>query len=1078
MAIRQSSVVSHSRRARKHTEALDLSSFTQLASLSLKWLFATASAELREQLTASMTDTYRLFIYRRKKLETQTRQRSPRLPPIPEDATGEGTSEAAMQSQATFPDTASASHHHPAPPNSKPTTINTREALSRLGGERSAHRGAASILVSHVDYPRPAEGSKTCDWCFSPLLKDTLKGDNWRQHVNEDHRPFVCISEECMKSPSLPRFSTSSKWLQHMLQIHGTEWHRQVHTPSQWICPLCHDAITKFPSAEDLKEHLSNGHSKMALTGPQKETIVRQSQASRPRPQNVCPLCCLSIKEEQDSLQRKEKDGDNKRNAADQTAMVESEKKRLKARVGQKTTALPINESDLEASSSSTVLEPEVVARHIAGHLRTIMLLTLRIISIDGPVEISSDKESVSGKTDDQLSQVASCHGDLGDTSDIWATPSHLEEDLAEGYQLQDIEETAPEGDEAITWDHIHGEEDGPIDDFLHQAAEQGAFQSHSDEHKNRAAETLWISGSSERDPQEKAKRTLLDSKDAYHIAWRAFERLSEREQHLALRAFQWVLCSYQPLNTQQLSMVMLIDPDSDEVDELNGEGERLLRRGGINDLCGSLITFDKQTDIWRFKSLTAADYFKTTHCDIGKAFAFVTMACLKFLITDPCALNKTTCRCAGNATPSSELAIKQHPCTLIRSHTIRYIQETERSSTSHDERLAVLEKRFLGSPQFSSTAYQAWAETWGKIVLTNENYLKPVSSPLFAMAAFGLQRLLSDWWLDPETDLDICNAQDNSILNLASIHGQDAIRRVIATRNGNFWSDKPEPSPTSAQEEYSRHEASNQSASTSRYPGYSSGKRRSRHGSSRGSGRPQQELEPLSFLFIVNKLHIQQPEMDDYHNYTPPRFPDGYAGEVPSKVMRYSNGEVSEAFGYYWHRNSSDDVGYLFRIDASGNYIPDPSTGSYLAAQQYKTFAVFACNPLLPIMVTDVDPLVYQSGWDLLRIFHSRGIQSGLSQVVTLESPMALGQGPVRYVAGKSPSWVPGLIPETYRNPFPHAPASLGLGGELPVILGLMALNACPASGGENEANEVFLEKEQWRNRQWRGNEVPRGRK
>lgn len=180
MAIRQSSVVSYSRRAREHTEALDLSSFTQLASLSLKWLFATASAELREQLTASMTDTYRLFIYRRKKLEPQRRQRSPRLPPIPEDATGEGTPEAAMQSQATFLDTASASHHHPAPPHSKPTTINTREALSRLGAERSAHRGAASILISHVDYPKPAEGSKTCDWCFSPLLKDTLKGDNWR----------------------------------------------------------------------------------------------------------------------------------------------------------------------------------------------------------------------------------------------------------------------------------------------------------------------------------------------------------------------------------------------------------------------------------------------------------------------------------------------------------------------------------------------------------------------------------------------------------------------------------------------------------------------------------------------------------------------------------------------------------------------------------------------------------------------------------------------------------------------------------------------------------------------------------
>lgn len=623
-----------------------------------------------------------------------------------------------------------------------------------------------------------------------------------------------------MKSPSLPRFSTSSKWLQHMLQIHGTEWYRQVHAPSQWICPLCNDAIAKFPSAEGLKEHLSNGHSKMALTSPQEETIVRQSQASHPRPRNECPLCCLSIKEGQDSLQRKEKDGDNKRNAADQTTMAESEKKRPKARVGQQTTALPINESDLEASSSSTVLEPEVIARHIAGHLRTIMLLTLRIISIDGPVEVSSDKESVSGKTDDQLSQVASSHGDLGDTSDIWATSSHFEEDLAEGYRLQDIEGTAPEGDETITWDHIRGEKESPIDDFLHQAAKQGAFQSHSDEHKNRAAETLWISGGSERDPQGKAKQTLSDSRDAYRIAWRTFEKLSEREQHLALRAFQWILCSYQPLNTQQLCMVILIDPYSDKVDELNGEAERLLRRGGINDLCGSLITYDKQTDIWHFENTTAANYFETNHCNFEKAFAFVAMACLKFLITDPCALNKTTCQCGGNAAPNSGPPTKQYPCSLIRSHAIRHVQRTEMDSTSHDSRLAVLEKRFLGSAKSSSTAYRAWAERWGRIVLTDENYLKPVSSPLFAMAAFGLQRLLSDWWLDPKTDLAICNAQGNSILNLASIHGQDGILHVIRGRNDNFLDYYSEHSLTTSQQVYSREGTNNESTLTGRNPG------------------------------------------------------------------------------------------------------------------------------------------------------------------------------------------------------------------------------------------------------------------
>ncbi|RMJ15840.1 hypothetical protein CDV36_004483 [Fusarium kuroshium] len=152
------------------------------------------------------------------------------------------------------------------------------------------------------------------------------------------------------------------------------------------------------------------------------------------------------------------------------------------------------------------------------------------------------------------------------------------------------------------------------------------------------------------------------------------------------------------------------------------------------------------------------------------------------------------------------------------------------------------------------------------------------------------------------------------------------------------------------------------------------------------------------------------------------------YFGEIPSKVMRYSNGEVSEAPGYYWSREEGP-IGQLFLIDSSGNNIPNPSTGSYRTAQEYKTFAVFACNPLLPLIVTGTDPLVYHtSDWELLRIFHPRN-QIGLSQVVTLESPMGEGPAPVRYVAGKNPSWMPALIPTTYKSPHADDPESGGLG-------------------------------------------------
>ncbi|RSL64712.1 hypothetical protein CEP54_004535 [Fusarium duplospermum] len=201
------------------------------------------------------------------------------------------------------------------------------------------------------------------------------------------------------------------------------------------------------------------------------------------------------------------------------------------------------------------------------------------------------------------------------------------------------------------------------------------------------------------------------------------------------------------------------------------------------------------------------------------------------------------------------------------------------------------------------------------------------------------------------------------------------------------------------------------------------------------------------------------------------------YSGEYPSKVMRYSNGEVSEALGYYWYRPEEGGAGYLMRLDHSGQYVMDPETGECFCATEYKTFSVAACNPLLPIMVVDQDPLTDATGgWELLRIFHPRDNRIGLSQVVTLESPMGDGGAPVRYVAGRSPSWMPSLLPRTYRSPSRDPPESRGLGGELPIILGLMALSPRKDASGNESTNQLFLDRNLWRHNEWRYNDAPKG--
>ncbi|KAG8358566.1 hypothetical protein FVEN_g3882 [Fusarium venenatum] len=246
------------------------------------------------------------------------------------------------------------------------------------------------------------------------------------------------------------------------------------------------------------------------------------------------------------------------------------------------------------------------------------------------------------------------------------------------------------------------------------------------------------------------------------------------------------------------------------------------------------------------------------------------------------------------------------------------------------------------------------------------------------------------------------------------------------------------------------------------------------KHSSARKGSSSSQPVVP-GFLFITNQLIINNPDRDLYMHHIPPPSPNQYGGEVPSKVMRYRNGDVAEAPDFYWHRDpNSAPHGQLLRFDGQGGYVLDHTHMIY-TAEEYKTFGVAACNPLLPVMVVEHDPLVSTGHWDLLRIFHPI-CRPGMSQVATINSPMGIGGGPVLYVAGSGPSWMPGLVPRTYRSPRSSVPRSAGLGGELPIILGLMALNAT-RDPSNTSVHSVFLGHNRiWRHGQWVSTDAPRG--
>ncbi|EFY86646.1 hypothetical protein MAC_07335 [Metarhizium acridum CQMa 102] len=183
-----------------------------------------------------------------------------------------------------------------------------------------------------------------------------------------------------------------------------------------------------------------------------------------------------------------------------------------------------------------------------------------------------------------------------------------------------------------------------------------------------------------------------------------------------------------------------------------------------------------------------------------------------------------------------------------------------------------------------------------------------------------------------------------------------------------------------------------------------------------------------VSFLFVVNELEIRFRDeqgldsgirKDDWLNVLPPNTPELYLPETlqhVSQVMRFRNGEITPAGpAYYWARAGQFDEGYIAMAAGETQY----------ALQKYKSGSVFSCNPSLPIVTlegdarTNTDP-----DFNVLQFLHQRNADSD-SNGVSLAA-------------------------------FSMDRQSLGLGGELPIVIGLMAFHASPDGG--RTVNDVFL--------------------
>ncbi|KAI0408261.1 hypothetical protein F4802DRAFT_619426, partial [Xylaria palmicola] len=217
-----------------------------------------------------------------------------------------------------------------------------------------------------------------------------------------------------------------------------------------------------------------------------------------------------------------------------------------------------------------------------------------------------------------------------------------------------------------------------------------------------------------------------------------------------------------------------------------------------------------------------------------------------------------------------------------------------------------------------------------------------------------------------------------------------------------------------------------------------------------------------FSFLFVVNQLKIHPdaiPHVDQWGSRMPPEYAHEYEGERVGTVWRYRDGDIEPARGYAWHREEGVDADTGLRPEGTIVRYDDDDDAAVWPLPEYSKFTVFNCWGPLPCVYSRADALSTPMGpygdgarWHLMSFDHHDG--SGVTRVAEA--------GNAQTVAGRSPSWMPGLVPALFKNPGRDLGPSNGLAGELGVLIGQMAL------AEPYKHTDKPFEHRWWRNGQW----------
>lgn len=419
VTIRQSSGAKAITRARRYAETLDLDYFTSLCSAAVQFLYSGAHQSLKAHLSRLMTALYARIQHlesRRRNLETR-RTPPPRLATINEAPADVNATAGSSRQEAILPVFRQIVQPRSRGPMSQSdlSSVHMSHILDRLRVPEQASTTfpkTFSIRVNQANYPRPPkkEGKPIrCKWCSAWLREEDLVGSAWRyvspllqprdltlicypcsRHVDRDLKPYACLAEQCTEADTV--FPSFEAWFKHM-QLHGQRWHQKNYRTISWSCVVCGDRQV-YNNPQDLCSHMEKLH-QGTFSPSHLPAVARQSRVEH-RAANNCLLCCFTIEPEEEV---KQEAGLLKRPGARQTGEGTKRARisRSMTSPGAKTVELDL--ADSTSSSDSDEQEAtdisglsRTMARHIAAHLQSLMLVTLRLDEVQNRDDNACDE--------------------------------------------------------------------------------------------------------------------------------------------------------------------------------------------------------------------------------------------------------------------------------------------------------------------------------------------------------------------------------------------------------------------------------------------------------------------------------------------------------------------------------------------------------------------------------------------------------------------------------------------------------------------------------------------------------------